>query len=314
MRKFPSTAAVVRREAVIGLAAFVFLCDWQDGGAYAAEEVLATVKGSPVREADLRLEAVLRRIPPDQVDARRSELLEDVVDLRLIKLFLSSRRIKANTVELNRQVETIHALIGRGDEEPAEFFERVGLTEEQLRDRLALGLAWESYVLQITTAKQLRQYFDDHKRELDGTQLRARHIILKTSPDDPNGRETAVGKLADLRRQIESGSLSFADAAARHSEGPSSRDGGDVGFFPHRGMMSADFADAAFKLNVGELSEPVTTTFGVHLIEVTDERPGQLSLEDVRGQVLSGISRRMWSEQVARERTRVPITRTTTKE
>lgn len=309
MRRLPIATVLGRWMALVAIAGFGLLCGWQNREACAAEEVLASVKGSPIRDADVQLEAILRRVPPEQVSQRQSELVEELIDLRLISLFLASRRVKANPIELDQQVERIHGLIRHGEEEPEDFFRRVGLSEEQLRDRLELGLAWQAYVRQRTTAKQLRQYFDAHRRELNGTQLRARHIILKSSSEESKEREAALRLLSDVRRQVESGSLPFAAAAAKFSEGPSRREGGDVGFFAHRGMMSADFADAAFSLKVGELSEPVETAFGVHLIEVSDERPGQLSLEDVREQVLARISRQLWSEQVARDRARVPITR-----
>lgn len=286
------------------------VCGWHVGPSHAAEEVLVTVGGRPITNADLRLEAVLRRIPEDPIAQQRETLLEELIDQRLIESFLARRRVKANPLELDRQVEQIHHLIRRGDEEPDALWKRLGLTEDQVRDRLSSVLAWQTYVRQITTNDQLRRHFEEHRRELDGTQLRARHILLKAVRDDAAARAAAVIRLTALRREILAGGVTFAEAAAEQSEGPSGTGGGDIGFFAYRGTMSAGFADAAFGLKVGEMSQPVETAFGVHLIEVTEERPGQLSLEDVRGQVLDQISRKLWSEQVAKDRPRVPIVRT----
>jgi peptidyl-prolyl cis-trans isomerase D len=70
--------------------------------------------------------------------------------------------------------------------------------------------------------------------------------------------------------EIQSGELSFEEAAAIYSDGPSKEDGGDLGTFD-RTRMVAPFTEAAFALQVGELSEPVKTEFGYHIIEVLEQ-------------------------------------------
>jgi parvulin-like peptidyl-prolyl isomerase len=57
----------------------------------------------------------------------------------------------------------------------------------------------------------------------------------------------------------------------------------------------------------GEISEPFRTRFGVHLLTVTDRKPGDLSLEDVRGDVLAAMSRALWEQQAGEERARARI-------
>lgn len=89
-------------------------------------------------------------------------------------------------------------------------------------------------------------------------QVKASHILVETE-------EEAIS----LREQILSGT-SFEDVAAEHSLCPSGARGGDLGFFG-RGQMVGEFETAAFDLNVGELSDPVRTNFGWHLILVTDK-------------------------------------------
>ncbi len=78
--------------------------------------------------------------------------------------------------------------------------------------------------------------------------------------------------------------------------------GGDVGWFPFQGKQPAFFADAAFKLPVGEISAPIVSPFGVHLIQVTDRQPGQLTLEDVRPEIIKRLSDELWKKSVASER------------
>lgn len=91
------------------------------------------------------------------------------------------------------------------------------------------------------------------------TEVKASHILVETEQE-----------AMDLYNEIKNG-LSFEEAAMKNSLCPSGQEGGDLGFFS-RGMMVKPFEDAAFELNVGELSKPVKTQFGWHLILVTDKK------------------------------------------
>lgn len=91
------------------------------------------------------------------------------------------------------------------------------------------------------------------------TEIRASHILVKTEKE-----------AMDLYNEIKNGSVTFEDAAMENSLCPSGRIGGDLGFFG-KGMMVKPFEDAAFSLETGDLSNPVQTQFGWHLIKVTDK-------------------------------------------
>ncbi len=88
------------------------------------------------------------------------------------------------------------------------------------------------------------------------TEVRASHILVKTEQE-----------AQELYSEISSGK-DFAQIASEKSLCPSGANGGDLGFFG-KGMMVKPFEDAAFSLEVGELSKPVETQFGWHLIQVT---------------------------------------------
>ena len=88
------------------------------------------------------------------------------------------------------------------------------------------------------------------------TKVKASHILVET---EQNAK--------DLLEEIRSGKTSFDMAAREYSMCPSKRDGGNLGFF-ERGMMVKPFEDAAFALEIGEISEPVQTQFGWHLIQL----------------------------------------------
>lgn len=88
------------------------------------------------------------------------------------------------------------------------------------------------------------------------TFVRASHILVKTE-------EEAL----KLKNEIKNGE-DFAEAAKRHSLCPSGQEGGDLGFFG-RGQMVREFEEAAFSMEIGEVSNPVKTQFGYHLLYLT---------------------------------------------
>ena len=91
------------------------------------------------------------------------------------------------------------------------------------------------------------------------TEVKASHILVET-------KEEAL-KLLD---EIKSGKA-FEDVAAMHSLCPSGAAGGDLGYFG-KGMMVKPFENACFSMEIGEISEPVQTQFGWHLIQLTDKK------------------------------------------
>lgn len=154
----------------------------------------------------------------------------------------------------------------------------------------------------------MEAHFAQHRAELDGTKLRASQIILKLPPNPPaKDVEERKQRLAVVRKEILTKKLVFAEAAQKYSEAPSKLQGGDIGWFPFRGKMPIPFCDAAFQLQPGEISEPVVTPFGVHLIFVTDKQTGELTVDDVRDEIVEQISQQLWANAVAEERKQSPV-------
>ena len=91
-------------------------------------------------------------------------------------------------------------------------------------------------------------------------QVKASHILVKTDVE-------AGSLLFDIKR----GTITFEDAARQKSSCPSGKKGGDLGWFG-RGQMVEEFEDAAFSLQKGEISKPVKTKFGWHIIRCDDQK------------------------------------------
>jgi peptidyl-prolyl cis-trans isomerase SurA len=111
------------------------------------------------------------------------------------------------------------------------------------------------------------------------TQTRARHILLRVSPQQ---REAAAKeKLADIRKRLAAGQAEFAALARESSDDGSAKDGGDLGW-SNPGMFVPEFEQAMNSLAPNQISEPIVSRFGVHLIQVLERRETQLSNRDQR--------------------------------
>ncbi len=125
------------------------------------------------------------------------------------------------------------------------------------------------------------------------TETRARHILLRTS--EQSTPEQAARRLRDLRRQIETGARRFEDVAREVSEDGSAAAGGDLGWFGP-GVMVPEFEEPASRLAPGEISEPVASRFGVHLIQVLERRRSALPPAQKREQVRNVLRERKFEQ------------------
>lgn len=113
-------------------------------------------------------------------------------------------------------------------------------------------------------------YQDNQDQFIESEQRKASHILVRV--DETQSDEVAQQKIADLQKQLKDGA-DFAKLAKENSDDPGSANmGGDLGFF-QQGMMVPEFDKAVFSMNEGEVSEPVKTDFGYHLIKLTAIQP-----------------------------------------
>jgi len=138
--------------------------------------------------------------------------------------------------------------------------------------------------------EEIKIYYEMNIEDfVDQEQVKARHILIGVSPDaDPGKIEQARKKAEEILAKAKQGE-DFASLAEKHSEGPSAKKGGDLGYFP-RGRMVREFEDAAFSLGAGEISSLVRTRFGFHIIKVEDVRKERTrGLDEVRASIESTL-------------------------
>lgn len=272
-------------------------------GADDAGRVIVDVNGTTITAGDVAFAMSTRQVASEDRAEREPKLIEELIDRQLVRGFLAKRKFIAPADELAFQIQQAEDVIKKHEKDPATFLSKLGYTPERLKSELGLPLAWQAYVRHTITLPQTKEYFEQHRAELDGTQLRARQIFLKrSSKPDESDLVAKTKRLKELRSQIVAGKIRFEDAAKAHSESPTKEQGGDVGTFGFRGKLPSPVTRAAFDLKVNEISEPVVSAFGVHLIQVTERTPGELSLEDVRPQIMERLSDQLWADTVSRER------------
>ncbi|MCS7305231.1 MAG: peptidylprolyl isomerase [Thermoguttaceae bacterium] len=116
-----------------------------------------------------------------------------------------------------------------------------------------------------------------------------------------------VARAERIRQEIVSGQLSFVEAARRYSQAPTAAQGGQLGWIGRSGPMVESFTKAAFALEPGQISPPVLTPFGVHLICCNQIRPGQKTLDQVRPEVEKALAHQILQEIAATQRRKTAV-------
>lgn len=161
------------------------------------------------------------------------------------------------------------------------------LMTEMLIDRYLRGVITDTEV----TPREARAFYDTNPEEFVVPELvHARHILL---PPDT----ASLVRIRELKAEIDGGA-DFAEVAKRNSIDGSAENGGDLGEFP-REQMVAPFADAAFACPVGQVTGPVQTEFGWHLIKVEGHKAaGKISFDEVKDRLIQALSRKKTQEAV----------------
>ncbi len=244
----------------------------------------ATVNGQPITlaELDAAVSANLQNVPITVAQQRqlRAALLDDLIDDALLKQFLAKNGPKVDPAEIEAQMKALTTRLTKENRTLVAFLKESGQTEAQLREMWSLQNQLAGFVKQLATDDQLKAYHAANRDIFDKVEVRLSHVMLRVSKSaPPTARAAAKERLQSVRAMIASGKVDFATAAKKLSQCPTAKDGGDLGFIFRRGMPEDEpLAKAAFALKVGEMSNVVESDYGVHLILVTDRKPGTPSV------------------------------------
>lgn len=240
------------------------------------DPVLARVDGVEIKQSDLALaEADIgASLPPATGDARRDALLAFMIDVTILARAAEAKKL------------------GDG----AEFARKLAYA----RQKALMEALLEQTSKSAATDAAMHQLYDESVKKLTPEkEVHARHILVETEE-----------KAKEIVAKLKAGG-DFAALAKENSKDPGAADGGDLGYFA-KGQMVPEFAEAAFKLQKGQISDPVKTQFGWHVIRVEDTRDRPVpTYEAVKDQIATFIVQRAQAELVMKLREGAKVERLT---
>lgn len=238
------------------------------------DPVIARVNGVDIKQSDLALaeEDVGADMQAASPEAKREHLISYLADVIMVTQAAEKKKLADNP----------------------EFKRRLAF----LRNKLLMGFELQDEAKAALTEDALKQTYNEAVKSMGGQEeVRARHILVD--------KEDEAKAILD---QIKGGG-DFAALAKEKSKDPGASDGGDLGYFT-KDQMVPEFADVAFKMYPGQLSNPVKTQFGWHIIKVEDKRTKQApEFEKVKDQIEAYVARKAQSEFVAKLRQTAKIER-----
>ncbi len=285
----PSKQASAKTDAkpmlrAVGPIAFV------DGEAIPAEKFNHTVAR--------RASAMGGKIPPPMVQMLKKRTLDRLIDEHLIDRELAQADVAVDQGAIDKEFAKVKDRFP-SDQAFKSFLNQNSLSSAQMRENLRKDLKLrevlaDKYGIRVTD-QDVRDYYDANPTRFEReAQVQARHILIKVDKNaSTEDVEKARQRADELSQQAKAGD-DFAELAKKHSEGPSARRGGDLGFFT-KGRMVPEFAKAAFSMNPGEVSGPVRTSFGFHVIKVEATKPaGKVPFAEAEELIESQLERQKY--------------------
>lgn len=230
-------------------------------------KVLATVNGREISNIDL--ENAIRSMNPQQgmhfqTEQGKKKLLEDLVNQELFYMEAKAEKLD-ETDEFKNLMEQV----------------TINMLKQHALNKLFMSAA--------ATEEEAKAYYEEHKDEFKVDEMaKARHILIKAATEEEF--KAAEERIKEIAAEINAGDKTFEQAAIDYSDCPSNMQGGDLGLFG-KGQMVPEFEEAVFNMNAGEISEPVKTQFGYHLIKVEERHEAGVSpFEEVAMEIINNLS------------------------
>lgn len=269
-------------------------------------QVAVTVNNEPIYE--VAVQRAMERVPPARRGEARASLLDYLVDNLLIDQSLRAAGYSVPVADIDKRIAEMKVELKKVGKDFDKMLVEFQTTEAELRTHIGADLRWVKYAAAQASDKVVQDYFAANKELFDGSAVRARHILVTPAAKDEKTAATTVEQLRQVKKTVEGEveaalaklpaatdklarekargdavTETFSKYAKAKSDCPTKDRGGDVSWFQKAGYMVQPFSDAAFKLAVHQISDPVQTPFGYHLILVTERKPGRdVKFEDVK--------------------------------
>ena len=254
-----------------------------------SKKVVATVNGENIsqKEVNQMLNRFGNQVPKEQLPAITKQIIDGLITQKLITQFIRDSKIEVSQAKIEKELNKVREDIKSNPGLEGKTFEQVlethGSSIDNLKSEIVISLSLEKHLGKDIDDKKIKAYFDENKAAYDGSERRASHVLVDTREMKTDAElAQALEKIKKIKAEVDSGK-DFAEVAKQHSDCPSKDKGGDLNFFKRKGQMVEPFAAAAFALKVGQVSDPVKTPFGYHIIKVTEIKKGNdVKFDDVK--------------------------------
>ena len=273
----------------------------------------AIVNATVITEEDLdrelsvfqqRLMSEGKVLNESQLLETKKRVLEGLINVELLYQEAQMQGTKVSDEAINKQLGNVKSRFPNEDEFKSSL-SKMNLTESLLISHIKRALIVQQfidkkYAQNVTVSeKETRAYYDANPAAFkQPEQVKASHILVKVGPqaDEPQ-KAAARKKIEEIQQRVKNGE-DFATLAKDVSEGPSGSRGGDLGYF-RRGQMMKPFEEAAFALKPDKVSDIVETSFGYHLIKLSDKKPeGAIAYEEIKDKIQTYLKQKKVREQV----------------
>ena len=272
------------------------------------QNILATIYGLTITRD--QVERDLKRTLGDRqlsaIDKRKAMELttQKLIDQHVALDFLSKKGLAANPSEVDFQIEKLKSELQTIDLSFTEFLKETYQTSDDLRFQTKWQISWQRYLKNKLTDEFLESYFERSRRRFNGTEIKAAHLLIKLPANNSQAQEERINQqLLEVRQQVISKTVSWQEAVKAHSEAPTRLSGGSLGWITREGPMSPSFTNAAFQLSESEISLPVKTKFGFHLIRCESIRDSAFGWKDVRTELEKNAARDLLQAIVKQHKT-----------
>jgi len=274
--------------------------------------VAATVGDDPVEVAETQrmMDAIFRSKKPagNLLPMAQAQVLEEVISRRLVLAYARRVGDAPSAEELAKAKKEFHTRLAAQGRKVSDVLKTESITPADLERQVLWRLVWDRYLAKYRTLQRRETWFQNHHCNLDGTELVVSHILLRPAAGASSIEIEALEKQAEtIRAEITSGKIGFAAAAEKYSTGPSGKQGGRLGKIGRQGPMDESFSRAAFALKAGEISPPVLSPFGVHLIRCDEVVPGTKNLSDLTGPIDEALAKELLEKISQLERPRTAV-------
>lgn len=278
----------------------------KDGDAKVANDIAAVVNGVDIKTVELD---TLHKRATDQFTRTgrplsenldknlRGSILRKIIDDELIRQRAEKEGVVVDRIERVDAFEKYKERMG-GSKGFQIFLERQNLTEDQVMATVITDLQRDKLIQKLNAVEEpseqeiLSHYKANEKLYTVPEMVRARHILVKLAANEPQEKaDLVLKKVQQILAEALQPGASFEGLVQKYSEGPSVKNGGDLGFF-QRGRMAKEFEDAAFNAPLKKPVGPIRTDFGYHIIFVEERsEPKVAALEEVRDRIVEFIKR-----------------------